>query len=73
MAEPIALTALALDAAFGWPAMLYRRIGHPVGFFASIIDRCEAGLNRPARSFAMRRALGILTLLILFIVAIGPS
>lgn len=73
MAEPIALTALALDAAFGWPAMLYRRIAHPVGFFASIIDRCEAGLNRPARSFAMRRALGILTLLLLFIVAIGPS
>ena len=73
MAEPIALTALALDAAFGWPAALYRRIGHPVGLFARIIDRCEAGLNKPTRSFAMRRALGMLTLLLLLIVAAGPA
>lgn len=73
MAEPIALTALALDAAFGWPTALYRRIGHPVGLFAAIIDRCDAGLNKPNRSFAMRRALGMLTLLLLFIVAIGPA
>lgn len=73
MAEPIALTALALDAALGWPRPLYRRIGHPVGLFARIIDRCEAGLNQPRRSFAMRRASGILTLLVLLIVAIGPA
>jgi len=73
MAEPVALTALALDAAFGWPTALYRRLGHPVGLFARIIDRCEAGLNKPNRSFAMRRALGMLTLLLLLIVAAGPA
>lgn len=73
MAEPIALTALALDAAFGWPTALYRRVGHPVGLFARIIDRCEAGLNRPTYSFAMRRALGLLTLLLLLVVAVGPG
>jgi adenosylcobinamide-phosphate synthase len=73
MAEPVALTALALDAAFGWPTALYRRLGHPVGLFARIIDRCEAGLNKPTRSFAMRRALGMLTLLLLLIVAAGPA
>lgn len=73
MAEPIALTALALDAALGWPTAFYRRLGHPVGLFARIIDRCETALNKPTRSFAARRGLGILTLLLLLIVAVGPA
>lgn len=68
MAEPIALAALALDAAFGWPSALYRRIGHPVGLFARLIEGCEARWNRPERSFAARRSLGILTLLLLMVV-----
>lgn len=71
MAEPIALTALALDAAFGWPRALYRRIGHPVGLFARIIEGCEARWNSPEHSFAARRALGVLTLLILLILVVG--
>ncbi len=72
MADPIALTALALDAAFGWPTPVYRRIGHPVGLFARLIEFCEARWNRPERSFAARRALGVLTLLALLLVAAGP-
>jgi adenosylcobinamide-phosphate synthase len=71
MAEPIALTALALDAALGWPQPFYRRIGHPVGLFARIVDGCEATWNQPKRSFAARRALGVLTLLVLLVVAAG--
>ncbi|MBJ7502456.1 MAG: cobalamin biosynthesis protein CobD [Sphingopyxis sp.] len=69
MAEPITLTALALDAAFGWPRALYRRIGHPVGLFARIITECEARWNRPGYGFAKRRALGAVTLLLLLLVA----
>ncbi|WP_137862732.1 MULTISPECIES: adenosylcobinamide-phosphate synthase CbiB [unclassified Sphingomonas] len=65
MAEPCALVALALDAALGWPDGLYRRIGHPVGLFARIIGACEGRWNRPERSFGARRALGVLTLLLL--------
>ncbi len=71
MAEPIALAALALDAAFGWPRELYRRLGHPVGLFARIIDGCEARWNRPEHSFALRRALGVLTLLVLLFLVAG--
>lgn len=71
MADPVALTALALDAAFGWPRALYRRIGHPVGLFARIINGCEARWNRPKSSFAMRRILGALTLVLLLLVAGG--
>ncbi|MBO9695384.1 MAG: cobalamin biosynthesis protein CobD [Sphingopyxis sp.] len=71
MAEPVALTALALDAAIGWPRTLYRRVGHPVGLFARIIDRCEARWNRAEHAFAKRRALGALTLGLLLLVAGG--
>ncbi len=71
MADPLALAALALDAALGWPHALYRRIGHPVGLFARIIDACEARWNRSASSFAARRAYGALTLLLLLFVAGG--
>jgi adenosylcobinamide-phosphate synthase len=60
MAEPIALVALALDAAFGWPSAVYRRLGHPVGLFARLIDAGERRWNRPERSPALRRARGVL-------------
>ena len=73
MAELVALAALALDAAFGWPRALYRRIGHPVGLFARIIGRCEAQWNRPGYGFATRRALGVLTLLLLLIFVAGAG
>lgn len=72
MAEPIALAALALDAAFGWPRALYRRVGHPVGLFARIIEGREARWNGAKYAFGTRRALGILTLLILLI-CVGGS
>jgi adenosylcobinamide-phosphate synthase len=73
MAEPVALTALALDAAFGWPRALYRRIGHPVGLFARIIEGREVAWNRTEHGFAARRALGVLTLLLLLILVVGPG
>jgi adenosylcobinamide-phosphate synthase len=65
MADPVALVALALDAALGWPDRLYRRIGHPVGGFARLIALCEGRWNRPAWSADRRRALGIVTVFLL--------
>jgi adenosylcobinamide-phosphate synthase len=71
MADPVALAALILDAAIGWPAGLYRRIGHPVGGFARIVAVCETRWNRPDRSEAQRRIAGIATVLLLVAVAGG--
>jgi adenosylcobinamide-phosphate synthase len=65
MADASALTALALDAALGWPAWLHARTGHPVGAFARLIAACETRWNRRRRSDAMRRLLGAATVLIL--------
>ncbi|TVV74979.1 adenosylcobinamide-phosphate synthase CbiB [Sphingomonas solaris] len=64
MAEPVALIALVLDAAFGWPTWLYARIGHPVGGFARLIGACEAAWNRPASSDRRRRLAGIATIVL---------
>jgi adenosylcobinamide-phosphate synthase len=71
MADPVALVALAADAAFGWPQPLYRRIGHPVGLFARLIAACEARWNRSDRSAGVRKALGGLTLALLVALAGG--
>lgn len=73
MAEPVALTALVLDAALGWPAPLYRRIGHPVGLFAKMLDACEARWNRTEAGFVRRRAGGGATLSLLLLVAGGGA
>jgi adenosylcobinamide-phosphate synthase len=63
VAEPVALVALALESALGWPQWLYRRVGHPVGAYAWIILSGERRLNDPASSPRTRRLMGILILL----------
>ena len=65
MAEPVALAALALDAALGWPAWLHARIGHPVGAFARVIALCDKQWNLGDVSRARRKAGGVVTLIVL--------
>ena len=50
----IMLAALALEALFGWPDALDRRIGHPVRWFGWLIDRAERLANREAWGRAAR-------------------
>ncbi|WP_076070507.1 adenosylcobinamide-phosphate synthase CbiB [Sphingomonas montana] len=73
MAEPVALLALAIDAAIGWPAAVYARVGHPVGAFARVINACERRWNAPARSFTGRRMLGTATLLLVVGLAVATA
>jgi adenosylcobinamide-phosphate synthase len=73
VAEPVALLVLALDAAIGWPAWLYRRIGHPIGLFARLINGCEQAWNRPGLPFALRRTLGVATMALLIGMAGGGA
>ena len=69
MGDPAFLGAMVLDVAIGWPSGLYRRIGHPVGLFARIIDGCRRRGNRGGRG--RRRWAGIGTVALLLIVAAG--
>ncbi|KGJ03998.1 adenosylcobinamide-phosphate synthase [Paracoccus halophilus] len=41
----VALVALALDAALGWPAALFRRISHPVVWLGALISALDRRLN----------------------------
>jgi adenosylcobinamide-phosphate synthase len=68
----LALAALLIEALIGYPAPLYRAIGHPVTWIGGWIGWLEAQLNRTSLSFAERRALGGLALgLILTLVALA--
>lgn len=73
MAEPVALAALMIDAAVGWPMWLYRRVGHPVGGFARVIEGCERRWNDHARPASVRRLLGVMTVLALVAIAGGAG
>ena len=67
---PLALAATIVEALIGYPAPLYRAIGHPVTWMGRWLAGLEALANRPAFSFAARRAMGVVVLLI-YLTAIG--
>ena len=73
MADPLPIMALALDAMIGWPDAVYRRVGHPVGLFAGIIDACALRWNKPTIGELHRRLLGVVTLLILVSLTVGSA
>ena len=69
----MALAALVLEAAIGYPQALYRVIGHPVTWIGWLIAALERWLNREKWSGNMRRMTGILTLMVLLAVVGGVS
>jgi adenosylcobinamide-phosphate synthase len=69
----LALSALILEAAIGYPAFLYRAIGHPVTWTGALLAWLETRLNRPSASNRRRRVQGILTLTLLITVAAGAA
>lgn len=59
----IALTALALDAAIGWPDALYRRIGHPVTWLGRLISWLDRRWNRGGRRVLRGLLASVVTIL----------
>jgi adenosylcobinamide-phosphate synthase len=59
---PLALVAAVLEATIGYPAPLYRAIGHPVTWMGGWLAFLEARFNRAGASFGARRAAGVLAL-----------
>ena len=62
MSLPLALGALSIEAVIGYPAPLYRALGHPVTWMGGWLSFLEARLNRPEASFASRRSAGVAAL-----------
>ncbi len=56
----LACAALAIEAAFGYPPALYRRIGHPVTWIGALIAASEARINRLSDPPAISRLKGAL-------------
>jgi adenosylcobinamide-phosphate synthase len=57
--------ALPIEAALGYPDALYRRIGHPVTWIGALIAVADRRLNAEAVSFNVRRAAGLLALVLI--------
>ena len=62
LSPALALLALLIEALVGYPAPLYRAIGHPVTWIGGGLGWLEARLNRANLGFAARRGLGGLAL-----------
>jgi adenosylcobinamide-phosphate synthase len=58
-----ALAALVIEAAFGYPRALVRRIGHPVMWMGALIARADRRWNRATDTFARRRVCGIMVVI----------
>lgn len=54
-----------VEAAFGYPQVLYRVIGHPVTWMGALLKELERRLNRPSDASARRRVAGVLALSVL--------
>lgn len=67
------MLALTVEAAFGYPSRFYAAIGHPVTWIGKLIDWLDRGLNWEAASFATRKAMGVLALMLLLAVTITLS
>jgi adenosylcobinamide-phosphate synthase len=59
---PIALLALLLDALFGYPDWIFRKIGHPVTWAGALIGLADRRLNKE-HGPVNRKLLGILTII----------
>ena len=71
MTVTLTLAALLIEAAVGYPDRLVRSIGHPVTWIGRLIRALERNCNSDTATPARRRALGLITvLLIVSVVAV---
>ncbi len=61
----LALTALLIEAAVGYPQALVRRIGHPVMWMGALIAWADRRWNGAGDTFAVRRARGLWVVVLL--------
>jgi adenosylcobinamide-phosphate synthase len=58
----IVIGALLMEAGFGYPEALFRRIQHPVVWMGALIDALDRRLNDPSMPEARRRLNGVIAL-----------
>ncbi|MDE0705241.1 MAG: adenosylcobinamide-phosphate synthase CbiB [Rhodospirillaceae bacterium] len=65
--------ALLVEAAFGYPKSLTRRLGHPVMWIGALIERIEQRWNRPTLPDPRRRLNGVWCVAATLIVSAGAA
>lgn len=65
---PVAALAAVLEAQWGYPQILVRKIGHPVMWVGALISRLDTALNLPHFSQTKRRWLGVLALALIVLI-----
>src|SRR5947209_10202274 len=70
---PLALLALTIEAAIGYPHVLLRRIGHPVVWIGALIDFLDRRLNKERDGAERRRRKGTIALVILLTILVGVT
>jgi adenosylcobinamide-phosphate synthase len=70
-AAMLMLTAWAVEAVFGWPDWLYRRVRHPVVWFGVLVGALERLLNRQAWPHWSRYLLGAVSSLLAITLVAG--
>jgi adenosylcobinamide-phosphate synthase len=73
MFATLALTALLIEAAAGYPQGLFRAIGHPVTWIGALLSWCERRWNKASMFFARRRANGIAALGVTLVATLAVS
>jgi adenosylcobinamide-phosphate synthase len=58
------LLALLIEATFGYPESLFRRVGHPVVWIGHLIGWCDRTLNREDWDGALRKFAGFVSLFV---------
>ena len=70
MFADLALVAIATEAMVGYPNAVYRLVGHPVTWIGKFITWCDEAWNSGAQSSRERRLYGVVTLILLIVVAL---
>lgn len=69
----VLVLAFILEAAFGYPAWAYERIGHPVTWIGALIGMLDGKLNDEGESTFARRASGVVALVIILVVSVSAG
>jgi adenosylcobinamide-phosphate synthase len=69
----ILIIAFGIEAVLAYPEAVFRAIGHPVSWIGALIAGLDSALNRPDYSSAVRRAAGVMTVMLLLAVSLGAG
>jgi adenosylcobinamide-phosphate synthase len=69
----LALLALLIEAAVGYPDLLAHAIGHPVTWIGRLIGALDRVMNRDGASEAARRAAGVVAILVVVVITAGVT